>query len=152
MKQKSKTRKQHNLFFSYVTLAEPTFFMVSFSGTIWSFFPLMTSQKQKCTQWNVMMRDIEQSLSISIQIIHVLRMIASLRGGGSVGGKTIYNTSLVKETVVFLHQYSGSGVYWHFLNSCLWISVCFVTHVILIWCNLMQEKFAPISPSYMFWT
>lgn len=67
-------------------------------------------------------------------------------------GKTIYNTSLVKETVVFLRQYSGSGVYWHFLNSCLWISVCFVTHVILIWCNLMQEKFAPISPGYMFWT
>lgn len=122
---KSETWKQHNLFFSYVTLAEPTFFMVSFSGTIWSFFPLMTSQKQKCTQWNVMMRDIEQSLSISIQIIHVLRMIASLRGVG----KTIYNTSLVKETVVFLRQYSGSGVYWHFLNSCLRISICFVTHV-----------------------
>lgn len=147
-KAKSETWKQHNLFFSYVTLAEPTFFMVSFSGTIWSFFPLMTSQKQKCTHSmecnDERYRAIPLYFNSNNPCFKDDRITTRRR---KRWGKTIYNTSLVKETVVFLRQYSGSGVYWHFLNSCLWISVCFVTRVILIWCNLMQEKFAPISLS-----
>lgn len=87
MKQKVKHESSTIFFFHTLRWLNPRSLWFLFPGRYDPFFPLMTSQKQKCTQWNVMMRDIEQSLSISIQIIHVLRMIASLRGGGSVGGK-----------------------------------------------------------------
>lgn len=44
-------------------------------------------------------------------------------------GETIYNTSLVKETVVFLRQYSGSGVlaFPEFLSAdiCMFCNACY---------------------------
>lgn len=79
MKQKVK-HESSIIFFHTLRWLNPRLFMVSFFRDDMILFS--SNDIKNCTQWNVMMRDIEQSLSILIQIFHVLRMmrITATRG------------------------------------------------------------------------